>query len=408
MEHTYLKNGMKIIYEFRAGDITSFSIGIDAGAIREAENEIGLAHMVEHMVFKETETRSEIEINKASDKIFGFNNAMTNYPYVLYYGTTLSKDFNAGVELFSDILIKPTFPEKGFEEEIQVILEELKEWKEDQYQNCEDELLHNGFKIRRIRKLIIGEEKQIKKYKLDDLKRFYSKYYCPENCCISIVGSVEFQEAFAIAEKYFSAWKENKKIKADTFYENNIAGTFETKENIESCKLQYMFTIHEMNSSEIAALRILNFAFGEGTSSLLYDEIRTKNGFAYEVTSNIKNENGIKFFTIALGTSEKYLKNAIKVVDECIKKMKDREFVSSMFKEEALINFKKMIKLKQALKFEKSLVLANTLASYEIMFQDYNILELEQKELEVVDCELIYEVAIKLFRKPSIQIIKGN
>lgn len=98
MRHYKLKNGIDIQYIKREGNISSFCIGFNAGALVEKENEYGLAHVVEHMVFKGTQNRTEEEINKLCDETFGFHNAMTNYPYVIYYGTTLSCDFKKGLK----------------------------------------------------------------------------------------------------------------------------------------------------------------------------------------------------------------------------------------------------------------------------------------------------------------------
>lgn len=159
MKKHIFNNGVQLYYVKREGNISSFCIGFNAGALVENKDNRGIAHAVEHMVFKGTKTRNEDEINKMLDRIFGFNNAMTNYPYAIYYGTTLSSDFNKGFQLYSDILINPTFPKEGFKEEIHVILEELKEWKDDAYQECEDELFYNAFKKRRIKDLIIGDKK---------------------------------------------------------------------------------------------------------------------------------------------------------------------------------------------------------------------------------------------------------
>ena len=129
-----LENGLTLIYQKREGELTSFCIGFNAGALIETKENYGVAHALEHMLFKATKTKSEFEINRLCDETFGFHNAMTNFPYAIYYGTTLSKDFNKGLNIYSDIIINPTFPRDGFKEEIRIILEELKEWKDDPYQ----------------------------------------------------------------------------------------------------------------------------------------------------------------------------------------------------------------------------------------------------------------------------------
>ncbi len=87
--------------------------------------------------------------------------------------------------------------------------------------------------------------------------------------------------------------------KQEYIYENNKPGTyFQYRDDLQGAKIQYCFPIHDLNPREISALKLFNLVFGEGTSSILYDEIRTKRGLVYDISSKIKNETGIKLFTI--------------------------------------------------------------------------------------------------------------
>ncbi len=407
MDCKYLENGMKVIYVHRPGNITSFSMGLDAGANAEKSNEIGIAHIVEHMVFKGTKSRNEFEINTQCDSVFGFNNAMTNFPYVIYYGTTLSQDFQKGLEIFSDIIINPTFPEEGFKEELKVICEELKEWKEDIYQCLEDSLYNNAFENRRIKELIIGSEEAIISTSLQSIKEFYNKNYCPENCVISIVSSESYEEVCSAVEAEFSDWKRKSFLKDDIIYEDNNTGLcIEQKSGIQGCKIQYCFPIHNLNQLQIASLKHLNFAFGEGTSSILYDALRTKLGLVYEVSSEIKNEKGIKLFNISLGTSFENINKALQEVENCIKKVKDKDFFIKMYNKESIKKSSKMLKLKQELKYEKSLILCNALTTYEIMYGDFTKVFSELEELDTITPKEVYEVACLVLNNPTIQILK--
>lgn len=375
MNSIQLKNGTKLIYKKIEGNITSFCIGVNAGALEEESFPLGTAHAVEHMVFKETKNRSEKEINKLCDELFGFQNAMTNYPYAIYYGTTLSEDFNKGLGLFSDIVLNPVFPKQGFQEEMNIILEELKEWKDDLQQYCEDELFYNAFNKRRIKNLIIGTEKSIKTITLEDLKRFYKKYYRLDNMVISVVTSLELSTVKDIVESYFSNNREEnflEYLKNDDslqLYENNNAGIFvKDGQGNQGAKIQYCFTIHDLNEEEMKALRIFNFYFGEGTSSILYETIRTKNALAYDISSYIKEERGIKLFVISLGTSKENWEKAINIINKCIDNIKN---IKNYFNEERIYKADKSIKLKKELRLEKSIQLAKDLTCYELMYKDY-------------------------------------
>lgn len=432
MKKTVLKNGMKIIYERIPGSITSFTLGLEAGANVESHREFGLAHVVEHMVFKGTKSKTEKEINNICDEVFGFHNAMTNYPYVVYYGTCLNEDFQTALEVYSDIIINPTFNELGFKEEINVIIEELKEWSEDLVQHCEDILLFNAFKERRIRELIIGTEDLLRSFTTKDVRNFYNKYYVPSNTVISVVTSLTFEEIIKEVEKQFNSWETNETKAQEQFklvdklhsenrfvseseistnlaskitplYEEVKSKKFMKKaSNINGAKIQYIFPIHQLSEREIALLRIFNEAFGEGTSSILYDEIRTNKGLVYDVTGKIKNEKGIKLYTITLGTSKENVEDVLSIIDEKINEVKKE---TKLFSLKNINKFVKSQKLKRTLALEKSIVLAMNMAVYEIMYKNCDLLFNEFELIKDVTEEELLGVVSKVLVNPAVQLI---
>lgn len=369
MEKYILENGVKLLYENRKSNITSFCIGFEAGAFAENISEVGIAHGLEHMVFKGTKNYSEDEINKLSDEIFGFSNAMTNYPYVIYYGTCLTKNFLRGFSLYSDIVLNPCFPDLGFKEEIDVIKQELKDWKDDPYQFCEDELLKNSFQNSRLKELIIGNENCIEKINIENLKKFYKENYRPDNCVISVVSSLEFQNVKDIVTNIFSNWRTKVPVKNyNAYYEVNKPGKY-VSYNGNNCgaKVQYLFPIFKLSDEEIDTLKVFNYGFGEGTSSILYDLIRTKNGLAYDVKSYIKNEKGIKLYCIQLSTSSEKVKMAIELINNLLL---DSSSVCSCFTNEYIDKIIGSIQLKNELRKEKSIEMCINLCRSEIMYGD--------------------------------------
>ncbi|URZ00490.1 M16 family metallopeptidase [Clostridium felsineum] len=403
MKKLYAENGIKIIYEYRESNVTSFCIAFRAGASCEKKGQYGLAHTVEHCIFKGTKRRSEAHINKEFDEIFGFNNAMTNFPYVIYYGTTLSEDFEKGFELYSDILVNPTFPEEGFEEEKNVICEELKEWKDDKQQFCEDELLKNSFSNIRLKECIIGNEENIKSFTLKDIKDFYERYYTANNCDISVVTSLKEDKVINIISKYMNLKNDKNFHLVNYEYENNISGTFTSEMDIKGSVIQYLAPIHKLSNTEIKALRAFNVIFGEGTSSMLYDKIRTKYGLAYDVYSKINNDGGIKLFYIGLGTASYNLDKSIKFVNEVIGESMN---LKGVFSKNRLLKIEKSMEIKRLLKLERSIQLAKELSTYEIMFGRPEDVYDEVKDIQLLSEDCIIEVVKKVLSRPSIQIVK--
>ncbi|MGL5352653.1 MAG: M16 family metallopeptidase, partial [Clostridium sp.] len=314
-----LNNGMKLIYKNASSELTSMSISIDAGAACDGEY-LGIAHATEHMVYKGSKKRTENEINKDLSNVFGFQNAMTNYPYVIYYGTLLNEDFEHGIEIFSDIILNPTFKVDGFKEEMDVIIEELKEWDEEIEQYCEDKLFLNAFKSRRIKYPIIGTQESLKSITLDKIKSFHEEYYYPGNMTIAIVSSLEFENIKNIVEEYFGQCSEKNYItESKAIYEETKVETYTSyKSGINTCKVEIIFSINTLNNYEIKALRIFNEIFGEGVNSILYKKLRTENGFVYDVITKIAYEKHIKLYKIIFSTSEENLNSSLKLIEECI------------------------------------------------------------------------------------------
>lgn len=400
-----LDNGIRIAYENRKGDLTSFCIGFDAGANSEKEDEIGFAHAVEHMVFKGTRKRKEYEINKLCDDIFGFSNAMTNYPYVIYYGTTLSEDFEKAFDIYSDIVMNPVFPDEGFSEEKNIILSEFKEWKEDLGRFCEDELFKNAFKKRRIKNLIIGNEENIRDFQINKLKKFYGENYFPENCIISIVSSLSFDEAAGVVERYMGKFK-NKNGRSSDYnlcMECNTPHEFVLrKQGTRESKIQFYFSIDGLTSREEKILRLFDEKFGKGTSSILYDEIRTRNGLAYDVSTKIMNEKGIKGYSITVGTLPENAYKAVKIIN---KKVSTIESYEDCFKKSDILRMIKMIDLKNSIRFERSCELCKYITENGIMFSSFETYKDQMNEMRDISWDDILKVLKKVFVNPSVQII---
>ncbi|AWI03642.1 M16 family metallopeptidase [Clostridium drakei] len=407
MKKITLENGMKLIYEHREGDLSSFCIAFNGGALEETGKfKLGTAHAVEHMISKGTKSRNEEEINKICSEIFGFENAMTNFSYVIYYGTCLSEDFEKGIDVYSDIILNPTFPEKGFKEEMNIILEELKEWKDDIYQYCEDSLLYNAFSSKRIKNRIIGTEEDIKNITLEEIKEFYNNYYSPQNCSIAVCSSFDLEYISKVVNKFFSKWNKSFHGIANVTEEKNKEGVFVEKlGDIKGAKIQYLFSIDELNEEECRVLNLFNSAFGEGTNSLIFDEIRTKNGLAYDVKSYIKNERGVKSFIISMGTSAENVDKAINLTNKKIREIKNKK---GYFSKEKIKILSKNIKLKRQLKLERAIQLCKELSTYEIMYDNAEKLYKEVEGLENINEEKVIEVINKVLNNPSIQVLTSK
>lgn len=405
MKEIILNNNLKLIYKHSESELTSICISLNAGAGIELEN-IGVAHAVEHMVYKGTKNRNEDQINEDLSNIFGFQNAMTNYPYVIYYGTLLNEDLENGIELFSDIILNPKFDENGFKEEMEVIKEELDEWDEEIEQFCEDKLFYNVFNKRRIKYPIIGTKDNLNSLTVMDLKRFYEENYYPENTSISVVTSVDFNVVQDIINKYFGMW-ESKFIKRNLHKSNIEYEKLEWNKveilkrgGIKNAKVQIIFPIEKLSFKELNAFRLFNQYFGEGVNSVLFDTLRTKNSLVYDVVTRISHENYLKMYKITFTTSKENVNKAVNLVNKLTKEIDLKDNLE--IKLEPLI---KSYKLKRLFKEEQSIVLAKEISTYDTMFGDYNIYEDEVRKIyEITEADILNS-AKKVLKNSAVQIV---
>ena len=149
-------------------------------------------------------------------------------------------------------------------------------------------------------------------------------------------------------------------------------------------------------------MKLFNLWFGEGVSSILYDNIRTKMGLAYEVYSSVKWEKGIEIFKIALSTDKDSYKKALNIVDNCIEKGKKLDEILNDYELKKLI---KRFKLKMSLELEKSIVLANRMAIYEILYNDGNMVFNELNMIYNYTVEEIKEVVNKVLKNPVVEVL---
>ena len=393
METIQMNNKLRINYIHNQDNITSFSIGFEAGALNEDGFPLGIAHVLEHMLSKRTKNRDENKISRDIDKYFGFSNAMTNYPYVIYYGTMQPENLEDCMDIYSDIIKNPLFMEDELIEEIKIIKEELKEWKDDNNKFLEDEAFYNAFSRRRIKYPIIGTESSLDKINIETLHSFYNKFYSPSNCIITIYTNINKENTMKIIEKYFSDFNGENKKQIIIDYENNKAGIFIKDDiNLMGAKIKYLYSMSELDNEEIFAMKVFDYIFGRSGYGILYNLVRTKEALCYDINTEIKKEKGIRLYSINVNVSKKNIDKTIYLINKLIEQVKSKEYAEEEIKEAI-----HKIELFKIIRHEKSVLLCSDITTDLIMNIDNNIYD--------IDSNKIKSVISKVLRKETIQII---
>lgn len=283
----YLSNGITVITE-ELPYLRSSSIGIwvKVGSANEDNNNNGIAHMIEHMLFKGTISRSAKQIADEMAKIGGNMNAFTSKECTSYYATTLSEHLPIAIDIISDMLLNSQIDEKALKKEKGVILEEI-----DMYDDSPEELVHEMLQQRvwkdhPLGYMISGTKRVVRKVTREQILEFMDTYYVGENMIVSVAGKFNEKEILELLEHKLGL------MKRKSIRQPNDAGRPEyhkvictRDKDIEQLHLNIAFDCISYLSEERYVLSILNSILGGSINSRLFQKIRENSGLTYSIYS---------------------------------------------------------------------------------------------------------------------------
>lgn len=399
---TELSNGIKLITIKKDSQIAAVHAGINIGSLFEEKQEKGIAHFIEHMLFKGTESRTNEKLNSDLENLGGEYNAYTDFNCTVYSATILSEELENSLTLFGDMLLNSTFPKIEIEKERGVILSEIRTSKDDIEDLSFKRVNEIAFKDSPLREDTIGSENIIKKITRKQLVDFYNKYYLPNNCVISIVSPFEHEDIIGLVNKYFGSWTKKNFEKKKIITENHqFVKEISYKKEIEQSTILYLYTFNGLSKDEELALRILNHKFGESSNSILFRELREERGLSYDVYTHLDTSNNVKTLYIYTAVSEENVDEAIEVIDTAIRDIESEKIV---FDDNTIALMKKIFKTAIASTLEDSTDLGNYVIHQAMDNEDiYQFVE-DMKNMGSVKSEDLYNIARKVLQKPTIHI----
>lgn len=402
-EQIELDNGLKLVTIKKDTNIASIQAGIQVGSLYEKEKEKGISHFIEHMLFKGTELQNNEELNRSLEERGGEYNAYTDYNCTVYSMTALIEETEECMRLMSEMLMRSTFQEDELEKERGVILSEIRTSKDDLEDLSFRRVNEAAFDKGPLKYDTIGEEKTVKSFTKKQIVEFYRKYYVPNNCIITVVSNMEHDIAQKLVMKYFDEWKWQE-LKEHKFYmeKNKNIKKITYKKDIEQCTIIYLFTFYDLTKEQELSLKILNHKFGESANSILFRELREDRGLAYDVYTHLDLTSYVKTLYIYTAVGEESLEEAMEVIDDCIKRMKNEDIV---FDDGTVNLMKKVLKTAIASTLEDSTDLGNYVLHQVIDNEDIYQFYTDMENMEKIKKEDIYNTARLIFNEPTIHIL---
>lgn len=312
-----LNNGIRVIHQPIDSPVAYFGIIINTGSRDESAEDQGMAHFIEHTIFKGTKKRKAFQIINRLEDVGGDINAYTTKEETAFYATFLKEYYSRTIELMSDILINASFPEKELEREKDVIIDEINSYNDSPSELIFDEfeeLVYDGHPIARN---ILGTPDTVKSFNQPMIHRFINMNYRTNDIVICSVGKIEPSLFKRLIHHYFDPMPANiktanrqkfdgytpqsKEIKKDTFQSHCIIGTeaYDLKDELR-----------------LPMVLLNNILGGNSMNSRLNMALRERNGISYNVEASYTPYSDTGIFMVYFGTEESNLYKGLNLIEK--------------------------------------------------------------------------------------------
>jgi predicted Zn-dependent peptidase len=402
VQETTFDNGVRVVTQQVPGMHTvSIGVWVANGARCEQPVEQGVAHFIEHLLFKGTKRRTARQITREIDSLGGILNAFTSYEYVCYYAKALAKTLPQVVDILSDMFLHSTFPVDEIEKERKVVLQEIKMRDDAPEESIHDRLHQSFWKGHPLGHPILGTEETISNMSRDAILDFRSHWYRPSEIIIAAAGAVEHQALVALLHGSFSCLEPGEPRRVVKPQTRLASGRV-----LELCERDLEQTLICLgteglptNSPDRYSLMILNAILGGGMSSRLFEEIREKRGLAYSVYSYVSSFTDAGTMAIYAGSERERSCEAVKIILGEMARLRDE-----LVPRDELEAAREQIKGKVLMSLESSDSYMSRLARSYLNFGRYQPLDEVMAGFDAVTAADLGQLATRLFRDESLNI----
>jgi predicted Zn-dependent peptidase len=319
-EVTRLANGLTIVTEAMPHlETSALGVWVDAGARHERPDEHGLSHLLEHMAFKGTATRSTRDIAEEIEAVGGELNAATGLESTSYFARVLKGDEAVALELIADILQNSTFADEELEKEREVILQEIA-GTQDSPDDIVFDLVHDAaFPDQAAGRTILGTPQSVKSISRNKLRDFLSERYHPRGMVIAGAGAIRHEDAVRHAEALFGGLSNGGPGSEEPA--TYTGGVRFSNRKFEQAHLVLGFEAPSYREPEFFAAQVFSGLLGGGMSSRLFQEVRERRGLCYAIYSTAWGLKDTGLFAVHAATGAGMVGELIDVVSDEIDRM---------------------------------------------------------------------------------------
>lgn len=322
--HT-LPNGIRLLHVPSTSTISHSCIIINSGSRDEKAEQSGLAHFIEHLVFKRTEKRNTNQILNRLESVGADLNAYTTKEYTCIHASFLNPYLDRTLELFNDIVFHSTFPEDELEKEKGVILDEIASYQDQPEEAIYDDFEDLMFAGHPMGRNILGSAESVASLQKSDIKKFIAENYHTDKIVVAVIGNYSLNQVVKVGAKHYSDIPENLHkrqrvvpVKLPVFEQVQLRPIAQAH-TVLGCQA---YSLHD--NLKTGLLLLNNHFGGTGMSSVLNLQIREKYGIAYTIESGFSPLTDTGIFTLYFGTDIEKVDKARTLIDKEFRKLREK------------------------------------------------------------------------------------
>lgn len=375
---------------------------INTGTRDELHYEHGMAHFLEHVLFKGTKKRSSYQIIHRIEEVGGDLDAFTTKEDTCVYATFLPSYFERAIELLSDIVFHSTFPQKQLEREKQVINDEINSYKDSPAELIYDEFEELIFDGHPLGRNILGTAESLISFNTPSIQHFCQRTYNTDQIVVCVAGDIPYAKALHFFNKYFSSIPENRRTWKRKPFKKFVPLQKIVEKNTFQAHCMLGTLAYSFNHKDRLTLHLLNNILGgSGSNSRLNLALRERKGLVYFIESsyNAYYDSGVAY--IYFGTDKEKLDKAYSLVLNELKKIREIPLTAKQ-----LFTAKKQFYGQMALSFDNQESLAMNLTKSYMVFKKIDDIDTIQKEIESITSEDILRVANEIYSEEKLSSLK--
>ena len=317
MEVRKLGNGLRVALAPCEAESVAVGVFIASGSRHETEKTAGISHLIEHMLFKGTPTRTPLQITQAVEGRGGNFNACTSEEATCYFAHMPYEYLSESVDLLADMYLNATIPEEEFAREKGVVIEEIRMYEDEPDSVAMENLQRSLFPSSRLGAPVAGSEASLRPLRPDDLRRYIKAHYLPSNTVVVVVGRFDPDEAFGVVSRVFAPLRPARPSSPSSPAGRSrpSPSRVSVSRDVQQTQVAIGYRTFGIRDRRKYAAVVFDAIMGRGMSSRLFQSVRERRGLSYDIASRMQFFSDAGMWVVSAGVAPDKADAAIATID---------------------------------------------------------------------------------------------